>query len=217
MRYFYKLLILLSGFLLISANGYAAQEPINKKDPYQLIEQVSERTFERFRSDRELIDKDINHLKVIVEEELMPFVHHKYAASKVLGKNYKKLTKEQRATFIEVFRRYLIVTYANVFTLYDKQKITYNNAKKNVGKKISTVRVSIIDENRPPIKIDFKLRKSKKSGNWAAFDMIAEGVSMISSKQAEFNSVIRKHGIEHLIKQLDKKANESVEKKVVSS
>jgi len=214
MNFLMKLLLTVS-LVLSSLPNLNAAEIISKKDPYSLIKQVSERTFERFRDDRPIIDKDINHLKVIVAQELMPYIHHKYSAAKVLGKNRKKLTKAQFNEFSVVFRDYLIYTYANVFTLYDHQQVVYANAKKSGSSRIASVRVSIIDDNRPPIKIDFKLIKSKKSGDWNAFDMSAEGISMIASKQKEFNSIIRKHGVEYLMAQLAKKASQSVEKKVV--
>jgi len=193
----------------------ATSVSFNKQDPHALIKQVSERTFARFRQDRSLIEKDINHLKVIIAQELMPYIHHKYSAAKVLGKNRKKLSKQEFAQFSEVFKEYLILTYANVFTLYDQQKVIYAGANKAPKGRITSVRVSIIDDDRPPIKIDFKLIKSKKTGDWNAFDMIAEGVSMVASKQGEFNAVIRKHGVAYLMEQLATKAKQSVEKKVV--
>lgn len=215
MRFLTQFILVVSLSLFVAAGVNAADEQISKKDPYALIEQVSEKTFERFRQDRPLIEQDINHLKVIVEQELMPYIHHRYSAAKVLGKNYKKLSKEKFKDFSKVFRDYLIYTYANVFTLYDHQKVVYSNPKKSGKSRIASVRVSIIDDNRPPIKIDFKLIKSKKTGDWNAFDMSAEGISMVDSKHKEFNAVIRKHGVDYLMEKLASKAAQSVEKKVV--
>ena len=34
-----------------------------------------------------------------------------------------------------------------------------------------------------PIKLDFKWRKNSKTGEWQAYDMVAEGVSMVVTKQ----------------------------------
>lgn len=214
MKLFTKICVIFS-LLFASSVAFEVNATIDKKNPYTLIEKVSEKTFARFRHDKEQINADINHLKVIVEQELMPYIHHKYSAAKVLGKNRKKLSKEEFAQFSKVFRDYLIFTYANVFTLYDHQKVIYATPKQLSKSRIATVKVQIIDDNRPPIKIDFKLVKSKKTGDWNAFDMSAEGISMVASKQKEFNAVIRKHGVNYLMDQLAKKASQSVEKKVV--
>lgn len=214
MKYFNKLVVAAIA-ILFSVTSIAQTAPtLDMKDPYQLIHNVAEKTFARFRDDSALIDKDLNHLKVIVEQELMPYINSKYALAKVLGKNYRKLSKEQKSRFFKVFYDYLVVNYANMFTLYDQQQVTYSKTKDFSKNKTVTVKVKIIDTNRPPIDIDFKLRKGNKSGNWRAYDMSAEGVSMVASKHAEFNALIRKHGIDYVIDFVEKKSQESVELKV---
>jgi len=210
-------ILVVSVFSLHSQNVIAKEKTLfDMKDPYAMIKNASEATFLRFREESGLIDKDLNHLKVIVEEELMPYINHKRAAALVLGnKHYKQAKKDKLFDdFSEAFRGYLILTYANIFTLYDNQKVVYAPSTDLTGKKVATVNVKIIDAQRPPIAIDFKLRKSKKSGNWKAYDMVAgNGLSMVSTKAKEFDSIINKKGLPYLITQLNKKANDSVEAK----
>ncbi|NRA85107.1 MAG: ABC transporter substrate-binding protein [Gammaproteobacteria bacterium] len=201
--------------ILISVASVARTEPtLDMKDPYQLIHNVAEKTFARFRADDALIKADLNHLKVVIEQELMPYINTKYALGMILGKHYKKLTKAQKARFIEVFYDYLVVNYANIFTLYDQQQVIYSKGKDFSKKRTASVKVKIIDTNRPPISIAFKLKKGKKSGNWKAYDMSAEGVSMVASKRAEFDALIRKKGIDYVIDFVERKSKDSVELKV---
>ena len=40
-----------------------------------------------------------------------------------------------------------------------------------------------------------KLRKNSKTGEWKAFDMVAEGISMLSAKQSELTPLIRTKGV----------------------
>lgn len=209
---------LILSVLSVSSQAIAAEEKVlfDMKAPHALIKNVSEKTFSRFRNERELINKDLNHLKVIVEEELMPYVNYKRAAASVLGNRHYKKAKAAKKfkAFSEAFREYLILTYANVFTLYDNQKIVYAPATDITGKKVVTVKVKIVDSQRPPIAIEFKLRKSKKSGDWKAYDMVAgNGLSMVSTKAKEFDGIINKKGIDYLITQLHKKSAEAVEAK----
>lgn len=209
-------LAFITGTLSISAQAQEDKQLFDMKNPHVMIKNASEATFARFRAEKDLIDNDLNHLKVIVAQELMPYINHKRAAATVLGnKHYKKIRKEKKfKAFSEAFRDYLVVTYANVFTLYDNQKIVYAPAKSIKGKKVVTVKVTIVDAQRPPIDIEFKLRMSKKSGNWRAYDMVAgNGLSMVSTKAKEFDGIINKKGIDYLITQLNKKAAESVEAK----
>ena len=54
------------------------------------------------------------------------------------------------------------------------------------------------DTDRPDIKIAFKVRKSR-SNDWKAYDMVAEGISLLSSKRSEFESILRQDGIQKVI------------------
>ena len=63
---------------------------------------------------------------------------------------------------------------------------------------------------RPNIKLEFKLRKENKSGEWKAFDMVAEGSSLLSSKQSEWNTKIRQEGILQVADELEKLAAQPI-------
>jgi phospholipid transport system substrate-binding protein len=149
------------------------------------------------------VHKDPEHLKVIVEQELMPYVNDQYAALKLLGPNLKGAKREDVARFITAFRAYLVTSYAQVLTQYSDQTIEFG-PEQAVGddRRITSVKVDIVDTPRPNIKLEFKLRK-EKSGEWRAFDMIAEGISLLSSKQSEWNGKIRQEGILAVAKELD--------------
>lgn len=217
-KVFTKFVSVTMGLLLLSPLAIADSNKVlfDMKDPHALIKNASEATFSRFRNERDLIDKDLNYLKVIVAEELMPYINHKRAAASVLGNKHYKTAKEQKkfSEFSEAFKDYLVLTYANIFTLYDDQKVIFEPASDITGKKVVSVKVQIIDAQRPPIAIDFKLRKGKKSGDWKAYDMVAgNGLSMVSTKAKEFDGIINKKGFDYLITQLKKKSLESVEAK----
>lgn len=76
---------------------------------------------------------------------------------------------------------------------------------------IVSIRVTITDNGgRPPIRLDFQWRKNSKTGNWQAYDMIAEGVSMITTKQNEWAAILRQNGVDGLTKQLESSAKQTI-------
>ncbi|EPI8559508.1 phospholipid-binding protein MlaC [Vibrio fluvialis] len=193
-------ILLVSALLTWTVN--AAQE-IDQTDPYLMMKQVAQKSFDRLKAEQDLVHKDPEHLKVIVEQELMPYVNDQYAALKLLGPNLKGAKREDVARFITAFRAYLVTSYAQVLTQYSDQTIEFG-PEQAVGddRRITSVKVDIVDTPRPNIKLEFKLRK-EKSGEWRAFDMIAEGISLLSSKQSEWNGKIRQEGILAVAKELD--------------
>lgn len=202
--------LLLSFVAAFTAFGAVAAE-VDKTQPYSMMKQVAEVTFERLKNEQPQIKQDPNLLKTIVEEELMPYVNDRYAALKLLGPNLKGAKREDVGEFITAFRAYLVTSYAQVLTQYTDQQIDFGpEPKLDPSKRITSIKVDIIDAPRPNIKLEFKLRKDKKTGEWLAFDMVAEGISLLSSKQSEWNTQIRQDGILAVAKDLEKLAAQPI-------
>lgn len=176
----------------------------NENDPYELVKIVNKKVFNRLDTEQDLVKKDVEHLRTIIDEELMPYVDYAYAAYKVIGSNLKDTTKDQRDRFVVAFRDSLVKTFAQVLGYYTDQKLSFEPGGSFEGRSVVSSRMVIIDGDRPPIKVDFKLRKSKSSDTWKAFDMIAEGISVLSTKQSELGPLIRKDGIDAVIEDLQK-------------
>ncbi|EGA67085.1 phospholipid-binding protein MlaC [Vibrio brasiliensis] len=205
---FRKLVLTLLTFF-VAFNVTAAE--IDKTQPYEMMKQVSEQAFERLKAEQDKIHQDPDYLKVIVEEELMPFVNEKYAALKLLGPNLKGAKREDVSKFIVAFRAYLISSYAQVLTQYTDQTIEFGpETKRSANKNITSVKVDIIDAPRPNIKLEFKLRRDKKSGEWQVFDMIAEGISLLSSKQSEWSTKLRQEGIAAVAEELEALSKQAI-------
>ncbi|WP_252023754.1 ABC transporter substrate-binding protein [Vibrio sp. SCSIO 43136] len=193
------------------SSGGLAQEKFDQKDPYQMMQQVAEKTFNRLKNERDQIREQPELLKVVVEEELMPYVNYRYAALKLLGSNFNKDNKDEVLVFIDAFRNYLVTSYAQVLTQFDDQEIIFERAQSiPEGKRITEITVEIVDKPNPNIKLDFKLRKDKKSGDWAAFDMVAEGISLLSSKRSEWNTSIRQKGITAVANELQAQSEQPI-------
>lgn len=188
-----------------------ASEKVAKTDPYKMVNEVAAITFKRFAREQNDIKKNPNLLKNIVREELMPYVDYKYSAFKVIGhQNFKNTTKEDRKAFVRVFLDYLVTSYAQVFTLYDNQTVEFEPAKKIKSQKIVAVNTRIIEEGRNPIDISFRVRLNSKTKEWKAYDMVAEGISLLNSKQAELTGLIRQKGLPHVTAMLAKKSQRDI-------
>ncbi|MFT5790516.1 MAG: phospholipid transport system substrate-binding protein, partial [Shewanella sp.] len=69
------------------------------------------------------------------------------------------------------------------------------------NEKMVNVNVRVIEKGRPEIKLQFRARRLKDN-TWKAFDLVAEGVSLLSSKQSEISNLVRQKGIEPVIEML---------------
>ena len=175
--------------------------------PYVLMQQASDKLFADIKNNQAKIKKDPNYLRTIVRNDLLPYVQVNYAGSLVLGSHFKSTTPEQREKFFKAFSDFIEQAYAQVLTAYTDQNIQIEPAKEVGDKNLVSIRVNIMQNSgQAPIKLDFKWRKNSKTGEWQAYDMVAEGVSMVVTKQNEWSGILRQQGIEALTAQIQKSA-----------
>ena len=175
--------------------------------PYVLMQQASDKLFADIKNNQAKIKKDPNYLRTIVRNDLLPYVQVNHAGSLVLGSHFKSTTPEQREKFFKAFSDFIEQAYAQVLTAYTDQNIQIEPAKEVGDKNLVSIRVNIMQNGgQAPIKLDFKWRKNSKTGEWQAYDMVAEGVSMVVTKQNEWSGILRQQGIEALTAQIQKSA-----------
>ncbi len=175
--------------------------------PYVLMQQASDKLFADIKNNQAKIKKDPNYLRTIVRNDLLPYVQVNYAGSLVLGSHFKSTTPEQREKFFKAFSDFIEQAYAQVLTAYTDQNIQIEPAKEVGDKNLVSIRVNIMQNGgQAPIKLDFKWRKNSKTGEWQAYDMVAEGVSMVVTKQNEWSGILRQQGMDALTAQIQKSA-----------
>ena len=190
-----KLMSIMTGILLLAAAGTA----LAAGSAYDLIHSVSDSLFPRLAAEP---NADSAKLKAIVRTELMPYVDIKYAAYKVMGANIRSTDENQRKRFVSAFETYIVDTYSSALGKYDNQGITID-PKTQGDAKSTVVNVTVRTKDGEDFQVAFKLRQNQKTQEWKVYDMVAEGISLLSSKQAEFNELIGKHGIDRVCEMLE--------------
>lgn len=186
---------------------FVTQTARAETSPYVLMQQASDKLFADIKNNQAKIKKDPNYLRTIVRNDLLPYVQVNYAGSLVLGSHFKSTTPEQREKFFKAFSDFIEQAYAQVLTAYTDQNIQIEPAKEVGDKNLVSIRVNIMQNGgQAPIKLDFKWRKNSKTGEWQAYDMVAEGVSMVVTKQNEWSGILRQQGIDALTAQIQKSA-----------
>ncbi|GKW42644.1 phospholipid-binding protein MlaC [Pectobacterium parvum] len=184
---------------------------VDQTNPYRLMNEAAEKTFDRLKNEQPKIKQNPDYLRTVVREELLPYVQVRYAGALVLGRYYKDSTPAQRDAYFKAFEAYLEQAYGQALAMYNGQSYQIAPEQPLGNADIVSIRVTITDNGgRPPIRLDFQWRKNSKTGNWQAYDMIAEGVSMITTKQNEWAAILRQNGVDGLTKQLESSAKQTI-------
>ena len=181
--------------MMLSLGATTVQAAVDMKDPYKMVTEVAQTTFAKLKANQDKIS-DVNFRKELITTDLLPYVDTAYAGYKVMGTNAKSATKEERNAFVQAFSGYIVSSFADALAMYNNQELVLPEYKSvSADATMVNVKFLIREAGKADLELVFKLRKNNKTGEWRAFDMIAEGISMLSAKENELSPLIRSKGM----------------------
>jgi len=120
-----------------------------------------------------------------------------------LGQNWKNLSAGQRSEFVDVFSELLERSYASKIEAYTDEKVVYQ-AERHDGDGIE-VRTLIQRRND---QIPVYYRMVDKDGKWWVYDVVIEGVSLVSNYRSQFSRIIRESSFQDLMRRMRTKLQE---------
>jgi phospholipid transport system substrate-binding protein len=120
----------------------------------------------------------------------------------ILGRYWKSIDEEIKVRFINLFNRLTISTYISRFNSYDNQ-IFKNISIEQLKENRYLVKTEFVRLKEKPISFNYVIQKNDKK--WRIISVIANGINDLSIKRAEYAAIIKKDGIEVLIKKLEQK------------
>ncbi len=130
----------------------------------------------------------------------------------VLATNWKKATPEERERFTEFFSQYIEETYRSRIQAYTNEEIIY---KDEVVRGKRAVVETIIKTDNSEIPVNYKLKNN--DGEWYAYDVVVEGVSLVNNYRNTFAVIVKNEGMDGLMSDIQrrieryKKAQEEAE------
>ncbi len=120
----------------------------------------------------------------------------------VLATNWKKATPEERQQFVVFFSQYLEDTYRTKIQAYTNQKVEY--VGETIRGKRAVVETLIITDSTN-IPVNYKLKNN--DGNWFAYDVVIEGVSLVSNYRSTFAAIVKNDGMDGLLSDIQTRIN----------
>lgn len=178
--------------------GMAAPAPA-ADDPTAVVRDTAERVLHSLRTERARYQDD-QALFQLVRDVVFPRIDRERTAQWVLGANWRTATPAQREQFIAEFSDLLLRTYGTALRQYDSEKLNYLPTQAAAGADRVTVRTEIIRPDGPKVSVDYLL--TNRSGEWKVYDIIIENVSMVVTYRSEYAAIIKRDGMDGLLKQL---------------
>jgi phospholipid transport system substrate-binding protein len=130
-------------------------------------------------------------------------VNTEWIAQFVMGKYWNDASEAQKTMYLQLHKQFLLNNYIPKFKEYSNEKVIFKNFFDEDNDEY-LVETQIIKSDGTAIKVDYRVRKTSEN-KYQIFDVIAEGVSLITTQRSEFASILSRKGVDYLIKKLKAK------------
>lgn len=198
---FFQLLVLLS-CVAFSSHAQAM------KAPDQVVRETVDTMVANIQSNRVQYKQNEAALYQMLEEVLIPAIHMSRMGDQILGKTYSRSsTPAQKAEFVEVFKNFMLKTYASgLLSATGKEKVNYKPMKLKPGGDIVKIEAELISAAGEAYPINLYM-SNRKDTSWRAFNIEVAGVNFVRNYRATFKPILDQKGIEGLIADLRKKTS----------
>lgn len=127
-------------------------------------------------------------------------------AKRALGRPWKDQPPEKQKEFVSLFKQLLFNTYVDRVETYtgSNEKVVYD--VQEVKGDYAFVKTRIVNYQDTDVAVDYRLKEEK--GNWKVYDVIVEGVSLVSNYRSQFTSILANESFDALLVKLRQKAAE---------
>ena len=142
------------------------------------------------------------------EEMLAPVIESSFDFESicriVTGRYWKSASDDQKTRFTSAFKKLSVATYASNFSSFSGEKFQTEGSEADHEALI--VRTTLRPTEGEPVALNYLLRRSNDS--WRIMNVVAQGVSDLSLKRADYTAVIKTEGFDSLINRLESKSAE---------
>ena len=187
-------LLLVVGITMATATIVSAEA-----SPTEAIRNSVESILDVLR-DKEL-DQDTRRKKI--REAINIRFDFRAMSQRTLATNWKKASDDERQQFVELFSQLIENTYIGRVEAYTDEKVDYPGEKVK-GKKAVVETLILTDTADIPVNYKVYL----KNGKWLVYDVVIEGISLISNYRSSYQEIVKSEGFDGLLTKMQDKIKE---------
>ena len=122
-------------------------------------------------------------------------------SKRTLASHWSRLTDDERTQFVAVFKGFLSDRYAGKIEGYSGEKVQYLGER--LEGQYAEVRTKLVS-SKVEYPLDYRL--INKAGRWHAYDIVADGVSLVRNYRSQFDKILKTGSYEELISRLQNRS-----------
>jgi phospholipid transport system substrate-binding protein len=119
-------------------------------------------------------------------------------ARRALGPHWNARSPQEQEEFVKLFADLLDRAYISKIELYQGERVRYVGETADGDE--ATVKTVIATKKSSEIPVDYRLHR--RDGRWLVYDVIIEGVSLVSNYRTQFNKIVQTESYDALVQRL---------------
>lgn len=202
-----KKLIILTAVVV----GLSAQLALAQEAPDALVKKNTNEILAALKADKDLAAGNQKKIEKLADEKILPLFNFTRMTQLAVGRNWKDASDAQKKSLIDEFRTLLVRTYSTSLTQFRNQTIDVKPMKMAAADTEVVVKTQVNQPGGQPVPIDYSMEKSGDS--WKVYDVLIDGVSLVTNYRSSFNTEIQKSGIDGLIKSMSERNTKNAAQK----
>lgn len=135
---------------------------------------------------------DFAQITQFVNQVIYPYTDFDRISALVLGKIWKTATPEEKERFKHEFQTLLVRTYSRAFVEFKEWSVRFLPLEMENGATKVVVKTEVLQPGIQPIGVDYRMFLNK--GQWKAYDIMIEGVSLVTNYRSTFSNEVQTKG-----------------------
>jgi phospholipid transport system substrate-binding protein len=136
--------------------------------------------------------KDFAKITDYVSEVIDPHTDFERISALVLGKLWKTATPDEREHFKQEFKTLLIRTYSRAFIEFKEWTVRFLPLEMAANADKVIVKTQVLQPGIQPIAVDYRM--ALHDNQWKAYDIMIEGVSLVTNYRSTFTNEVQAKG-----------------------
>ena len=199
--------IILLRTLLLIFSVLASNPGFAQSDPQQTLQTSIDSLVKEFTTHRTKFEENKGELYAFAERAIDDNWDFGKMAQLVLGKNWRRISDDQKQRFTQAFKNLLVRTYATTMFKYTGKEAIALEAPiyKGTGNKRAVINASgTLGDGSEPIPLAFSMFLDK-DGMWRIYNISAAGISLVTTYRSSYGQIIAAKGIDSLIDSINAK------------
>jgi phospholipid transport system substrate-binding protein len=126
-------------------------------------------------------------------------------SKRTLGQNWSKFNASQQTEFLGLYKTLLEDAYADKIITYTDEKVVFGK-ETTLSEKTVEVQTTVITKKAD---IPINYRVIQKGSDWKVYDVVIEGVSLVSNYRNQFKEILSNKTPDALLDTLRKKVGKA--------